>query len=86
MFGGTDAFCSPFIVRDNSVPCYHCNRYGLKQASCTRYIRCVICSKGHHRLVSHYVMLLDLEDLRYEIASAIGAIRVEALRMGVREG
>jgi hypothetical protein len=31
IFGATDAFCSPFIVRDNSGPCYHCNRYGLKQ-------------------------------------------------------
>jgi hypothetical protein len=47
MFGVTDAFCSPFIVRDNSGPCYHCNRYGHKQASCTSYIRCAICSKGH---------------------------------------
>jgi hypothetical protein len=49
MFGATDAFCSPFIVRDNSGPCYHCNRYGHKQASCTSYIRCAICSKGHRR-------------------------------------
>lgn len=49
MFGATDAFCSPFIVRDNSRPCYHCNRYGHKQASCTSYIRCAICSKGHRR-------------------------------------
>jgi hypothetical protein len=49
MFGATDAFCSPFIVRNNSGPCYHCNRYGHKQASCTSQIRCAICSKGHHR-------------------------------------
>lgn len=49
MFGATDAFCSPFIVRDNSGPCYHCNRYGHKQASCTSSIRCAICSKGHRR-------------------------------------
>jgi hypothetical protein len=49
MFGATDAFCSPFIVRDNSGPCYHCNRYGHKQASCTSQIRCAICSKGHRR-------------------------------------
>jgi hypothetical protein len=49
MFGATDAFCSAFIVGDNSGPCYHFNRYGHKQASCTSYIRCVICSKGHRR-------------------------------------
>ena len=49
MFGATDAFCSHFIVRDNSGPCYHCNRYGHKQASCTSQIRCAICSKGHRR-------------------------------------
>jgi hypothetical protein len=49
MFGATDAFCSPFVVRDNSGPCYHCNRYGHKQASCTSQIRCAICSKGHRR-------------------------------------
>lgn len=49
MFGATDAFCSPFVVRDNSGPCYHYNRYGHKQASCTSYIRCAICSKGHRR-------------------------------------
>jgi hypothetical protein len=49
MFGATDAFCSPFTVRDNSGPCYHCNRYGHKQASCTSQIRCAICSKGHRR-------------------------------------
>jgi len=49
MFGATDAFCSPFIVRDNSGPCYHCNRHEHKQASCTSQIRCAICSKGHRR-------------------------------------
>jgi hypothetical protein len=49
MFSATDAFCSPSIVRDNSGPCYHCNRYGHKQASCASYIRCAICSKGHRR-------------------------------------
>jgi hypothetical protein len=26
VFGATNAFCSPFIVRDNSCPYYHCNR------------------------------------------------------------
>jgi hypothetical protein len=40
---------SPFIVRDYSGPYYHCNRYGHKQASCTSYLRCAICSKGYHR-------------------------------------
>jgi hypothetical protein len=40
---------SLFIVRDNSGPCYHCNRYGHKQAPCTSYLRCAICSKGHRR-------------------------------------
>jgi hypothetical protein len=49
MFGATNAFCSPFVVRDNSGPCYHCNRYGHKQASCTSQIRCAIRSKGHRR-------------------------------------
>jgi hypothetical protein len=49
MFGATDAFCPSFIVRDNSGPCYHYNRYGHEQASCTSYIRCAICSKGHRR-------------------------------------
>jgi hypothetical protein len=39
----------PFIVRDNSGLCYHCTRYGHKQASCTSYLRCAICSKGHCR-------------------------------------
>lgn len=28
LFGATGAFCSPFVIRDNSGPCYHCNRYG----------------------------------------------------------
>jgi hypothetical protein len=49
MFGATDAFCSLLIVRDNSGPCYHCNRHGLKQASCTSQIRCAICSTSHRR-------------------------------------
>jgi hypothetical protein len=49
IFGATDAFCSPFIVRDNSGPYYHYNRYGHKQASYTSYIRYAICSKGHRR-------------------------------------
>jgi hypothetical protein len=47
MVGATDACCSPFIVRESSGPCYHCNRYGHKQASCTSYIRYAMCSKGH---------------------------------------
>jgi hypothetical protein len=49
MFGATGAFCSTFIVKDNSGPCYRCNRYGHKQASCTSQLRCAICSKGHRR-------------------------------------
>lgn len=49
MFDATGAFCSTFIVRDNSGPCYHCNRYGHNQASCTSQMRCAICSKGHRR-------------------------------------
>jgi hypothetical protein len=49
MVGATDTCCSPFIVRESSGPCYHCNRYGHKQASCTSYIRYVMCSKGHRR-------------------------------------
>jgi len=49
MFGATGAYCSSFIIKDNSGPCYHCNRYGHKQASCTSHIRCAICSKGHRR-------------------------------------
>lgn len=49
MFGATGAFCSPFVIRDNSGPCYNCNRYGHKQASCTSRIRCASCSKGHSR-------------------------------------
>lgn len=50
MFGATDAFCSPFVVRDNSGPCYHCNRYGHKQASCTSHVRCAVCSVGHQNV------------------------------------
>ena len=49
MFGATDAFCSPFIIRDKSGPCYHCNRYRHKQASCTSSVWCAICSKGYRR-------------------------------------
>lgn len=49
LFGTTDAFCSPFVIRDNSGPCYHCDRYGHEQASCTSQVRCAICSKGHRR-------------------------------------
>jgi hypothetical protein len=49
MFGATGAFCSQFVVKDNSGPCYRCNRYGHKQASCTSHVRCAICSKGHRR-------------------------------------
>lgn len=49
MFGATGAYCSSFIIKDNSGPCYHCNKYGHKQASCTSHIRCAICSKGHRR-------------------------------------
>jgi hypothetical protein len=47
MFGATDAFCSPFIARDNSGLCYDYNRYGHKQSLCTSQSRCAICSKGH---------------------------------------
>lgn len=46
MFGATDAFCSPFVIRDISGPCYNCNRHGHKQGSCTSQIRCAICSRG----------------------------------------
>jgi hypothetical protein len=46
MFG---AFCSPSIVRDNGGLCYHCDRYGHKQASYTSQISCAICCKGHRR-------------------------------------
>jgi hypothetical protein len=49
IFGATDALCSPSIVTDNSGSCYHCNRYGHEQASCTSSIRCAICSKGDRR-------------------------------------
>jgi hypothetical protein len=49
MFDATDALCSPVIVRDNSGPCYHCNRYEHKQSSCTSQIRRAIWSKGHRR-------------------------------------
>jgi hypothetical protein len=34
VFGETDAFCSPFIIRDNSGRCYHCNTDRHKQAPC----------------------------------------------------
>ena len=49
MFGATGAYCSSFVIKDNSGPCYHCNRYGHKQASCTSHVRCAICAKGHRR-------------------------------------
>ena len=49
VFGATGAYSSSFIVKDNSGPCYQCNRYGHKQASCTSQIQCAICSKGHRR-------------------------------------
>lgn len=49
LFGATDAFCSPFVIRDNSGPCYHCDRYGHEQPSCNSQIKCAICSKGHRR-------------------------------------
>lgn len=49
VFGAMGAFCSPFVVGENSGPCYRCNRYAHKQASCTSHARCAICSKGHRR-------------------------------------
>jgi hypothetical protein len=39
-----------YLLRTDTAtfgPCYHCNRYGHKRASCTSQIRCAICSKGH---------------------------------------
>jgi hypothetical protein len=50
IFGATGAYCSKWERRDDKLPCFNCNKYGHKQASCTAALKCALCSGKHSRL------------------------------------
>jgi hypothetical protein len=50
IFGATGAYCSKWERRDDNLPCFNCNKYGHKQASCTAAPKCALCSGKHSRL------------------------------------
>jgi hypothetical protein len=49
IFGATGAYCSKWERRENTLPCFNCNRYGHKQASCRVPPKCALCSGKHSR-------------------------------------
>jgi hypothetical protein len=49
IFGATGAYCSKWEKRDDNLPCFNCNKYGHKQASCKAAPRCALCSGQHSR-------------------------------------
>jgi hypothetical protein len=49
IFGATGAYCSKWERREDNLPCFNCNRYGHKQASCKSPPRCALCSRQHSR-------------------------------------
>jgi hypothetical protein len=49
IFGATRAYCSKWERREDNLPCFNCNTYGHKQASCKSLPRCVLCSRQHSR-------------------------------------
>lgn len=40
IFGATRAYCSKWEKRDDNLPCFNCNKYGHKQASCKPAPKC----------------------------------------------
>jgi hypothetical protein len=50
IFSATGAYCSKWERREDNLPCFNCNKYGYKQASCTSAPKCVLCSRKHSRL------------------------------------
>lgn len=49
IFGATGAYCSRWEKRDDNLPCFNCNKYGHKQASCKAAPKCALCSGQHSR-------------------------------------
>jgi hypothetical protein len=49
IFGATGAYCSKWEKREDTLPCFNCNRYGHKQASCKAAPKCALCSGKHSR-------------------------------------
>jgi hypothetical protein len=49
IFGATGAYCSKWEKRDDNLPCFNCNKYGHKQASCKAAPKCALCSGQHSR-------------------------------------
>ena len=49
IFGATEAYCSKWERRDDNLPCFNCNKYGHKQASCKVAPKCALCSGQHSR-------------------------------------
>jgi hypothetical protein len=49
IFGATRAYCSKWEKRDDNLPCFNCNKYGHKQASCKAAPKCALCSGQHSR-------------------------------------
>jgi hypothetical protein len=50
IFGATGAYCSKWERREDNLPCFNCNKYGHKQASCIAAPKCALCSGKHSRL------------------------------------
>jgi len=50
IFGATGAYRSKWERREDNLPCFDCNKYGHKQASCTSVPKCALCSGKHSRL------------------------------------
>jgi hypothetical protein len=49
IFGATRAYCSKWERREDNLPCFNCNRYGHKQATCKSAPRYALCSRQHSR-------------------------------------
>jgi hypothetical protein len=49
IFGATGAYYSKWERREDNLPCFNCNKYGYKQASCKVAPRCALCSGQHSR-------------------------------------
>ena len=49
IFRATRAYCSKWEKRDDNLPCFNCNKYSHKQASCKVPPKCALRSGQHSR-------------------------------------
>jgi hypothetical protein len=58
IFRATGVYCSKWEKSGNDLPCFNCNKYGRKQASCKVAPKCALCSGQHSR---RNVIVLETE-------------------------